>query len=139
VSGITDQLAGAVTSESSNRHRKAQRPEQAVHLAVADHLRRRGVPGLVWTHPPNGGARSAIEGALFKAMGARAGTSDFLLWHAGQSFALELKAEGGKATPEQTRFLADAELAGVKTCVAEGLDAAVRQLEAWGLLRGRLS
>jgi hypothetical protein len=44
--------------------RRRQRPEQIVHRAVVAHLKARAVPGLVFLHPANGGARSAIEGAI---------------------------------------------------------------------------
>jgi hypothetical protein len=62
-----------------------------------------------------------------------------LLWHQGKSFALELKAPAGRATKSQLQFLADMEKAGVCTCLAIGLDAALRKLEGWGLLRGRMT
>lgn len=120
------------------------RPEQAIHKAVAQHLRQRCTPGVVWWHTPNGamlgGKRNrkgiAIQGAIMKGLGVRAGVSDIIAVHAGKIFALELKAPGGRATDAQLEFLADMEKAGAFTCVAEGLDPAVRTLEAWGLLRG---
>jgi hypothetical protein len=59
-----------------------------------------------------------------------------LLWHDSKSFALELKAEGGRATEAQLQFLADMERAGANICLAEGLDPALAALEKWGLLRG---
>src|SRR5580765_5349350 len=97
------------------------RTEQQIHRAVVQHLRARGVPGLVFTHPPNGGARKPIEAAIFKSLGVRPGASDLLLWHDGKSFALELKAPGGRATEAQLAFLSDMERAGACTCLAEGL------------------
>ena len=42
------------------------------------------------------------------------------------------------ASATQLEFLADMERAGACTCLAEGLDAALRKLEGWGLLRGRV-
>lgn len=113
-----------------------QRPEQQVHRAVVQHLRQRGAPGVVFIHVPNGGKRKPIEAAIFKSLGVRAGASDLLLWHNRKSFALELKAQGGKPTEAQIEFLADMEKAGAFTCLAEGLDPALAALEEWGLLRG---
>ena len=113
------------------------RPEQEIHRAVVAHLRQRGVPGLVFTHPPNGGYRRPIEAAIFKSLGTRPGAPDLLLWHAGRSFALELKAQGGRATEAQLAFLSDLDRAGAYTALSEGLDRAITVLEAWGLLRGR--
>jgi hypothetical protein len=112
------------------------RPEQQIHRAVVQHLRQRGMPGIVFIHVPNGGKRRPIEAAIFKSLGVRAGASDLLLWHNRKSFALELKAAGGRATEAQLEFLADMGEAGAFTCLADGLDPALAVLEKWGLLRG---
>jgi hypothetical protein len=114
------------------------RAEQTIHRAVVQHLRARGVPGLVFIHVPNGGYRPPAEAAIFSGLGVRAGVSDLLLWHNGKSFALELKADGGRVTRGQREFLSDMESAGACTCLAEGLDRALKTLEAWGLLRGKM-
>jgi hypothetical protein len=103
------------------------RPEQQIHRAVVQHLRQRVTPGVVFIHVPNGGKRRPIEAAIFKALGVRAGVSDLLLWHDGKSFALELKAEGGRASEAQRQFLTDMERAGAFTCLAESLDRAWEQ------------
>ena len=113
------------------------RPEQKIHIAVADHLRRRGVPGLVWFHPANGGLRTKREASLLKAMGVRAGVSDLILIHNNRMFAMELKAPGGRASAEQLAFLSEVDAAGAHTAMPEGLDAALATLEAWGLIEGR--
>lgn len=118
-----------------SRSRGIRRPEQAIHKAVAQHLRTRAVPGLVWWHTPNGGARSKVEGAIFKAMGVRAGVSDFIFVHANRIFALELKAEGGRASEAQLKFLSDIDAAGAHTAMPSGLDPALATLEAWGLIK----
>lgn len=115
------------------------RPEQSIHRAVVQHLRRRGVPGLVYLHVPNGGRRSRVEAAIFQALGTRAGASDLLLFHDSKAYALELKAPGGRATTAQLQFLAEMAAAGAFTCLAEGLDRAIKALEMWGLLRGKVA
>ncbi len=115
------------------------RPEQQIHRCIVQHLRARGVPGLVFLHPANGGFRRRVEAKIFSGLGVRAGASDLLLWHDGKSFALELKAPGGRATDAQLAFLSDMEAAGAFCCIAEGLDRALKVLEAWGLLRGKAS
>lgn len=114
-------------------------PEQQIHRAIAQHLRTRAVPGLVWWHTPNGGSRGKIEGAILKAMGVRAGVSDFIFVHQGKIFALELKAEGGRASVEQLKFLSEIDAAGAFTALPVGLDAALATIEAWGLLKPNLS
>ena len=118
---------------------KIRRPEQEIHKAVVQHLRRRGVAGLVFVHPANGGRRSKVEAAIFQALGTRAGASDLLLFHDSKAYALELKAPGGRATTAQLQFLAEMAAAGAFTCLAEGLDRAVKALEQWGLIRGKMA
>jgi len=120
----------------SSRSRAIRRPEQAIHRAVAQHLRTRAVSGLVWFHVPNGGHRGKVEASILKSMGVRAGVSDFIFVHAGRIFALELKAEGGRATEAQMQFLADIDRAGAFTALPTGLSAALATLESWGLLKG---
>jgi hypothetical protein len=115
------------------------RPEQQIHRAVVQHLRQRGVPGLVLLHPANGGARKPVEAAIFKSLGVRPGAADLLLWHDGKSFALELRAEGCRPTVAQLEFLDDMKNAGAFTCLCEGFDRALKVLEVWGLLRERAS
>ncbi len=118
-----------------SRSRAIRRPEQALQRAVVEHLRLRGVKGLVFFHVPNGGARRRIEAGILKGMGVRAGVSDLILVHAGKIFAMEFKAPGGRATEAQMAFLSDIDAAGAFTAMPEGLDAALATLEAWGLLR----
>ena len=65
------------------------------------HLRARGVDGLVYFHVPNGGYRSRSEGAKFKAMGVRAGVPDLILFHQGRLHCLELKSDKGRPSESQ--------------------------------------
>ncbi len=90
-------------------------------------------PGLYFMHTPNGLARNATEGGIFKAQGLRKGWPDYSLdlplgrYH---GLRLELKAiNGAKPTPEQLEILARLELVGFKCCVAWGFDEAKRQIE----------
>ena len=122
-----------------------QRLEQTIQQAVFDHLRFRGVPGAVYWHTPQGayygGKRNrrgvSIQGAIMKKNGVRAGVSDVLILHDQKFFALELKSPGGRASAAQLEFIADVEAAGGFTCIAEGVDEAVKALESWQLLKGR--
>lgn len=68
-------------------------------------------------------------------MGMLAGVSDLILLHDGQAYALELKTEKGRATEVQDEFLVRFTAAGGIGYVARGLDAAIRSLEAWGILK----
>jgi hypothetical protein len=119
-------------------HRRAH-PEQQIQRALCDHLRLRAKRGVLWLHPANGGLRNPCEAARFKRMGVLAGAADLLLWHEGNSFALELKAPGGRLSDAQLEFLARFNDAGGHSACAEGLDRALAVLESWGLLRGRAS
>ena len=119
-----------------SRHLRRRRPEQLIQRALIEHLRIRGVTGLVYLHPANGGARSAIEGAIFKSLGVVPGAPDLLLWHQGRSYALELKADAGRVSESQVDMLDRLGKAGVTTAVATGIDSAIATLEGWQLLRG---
>jgi hypothetical protein len=125
----------ATATATGARHRR--RPEDAIQRAVFQHLRARGAPGLFAFHPANGGYRKPVEAAILKSMGVVAGVPDVIAIHEGRVFGLELKAEGGRATPKQQEAIAAMEAAGVFTAIAEGLDRALACLEAWGLLLGR--
>ena len=124
---------------------KRSHPEDEIQKAVADHIRMRGMPGLVSWHVPNGAKLGGklnrkgipIQAARLKGLGVRAGVSDWILVHAGKIFALELKPPGGGPSEAQLKFLADMEAAGAFVCVAVGLDRALAVLEQWGLLRGQ--
>ena len=116
--------------------RRRARPEQLIQKAVFDHLRQRGRPGVFAFHVPNGGYRKPIEAAIMKGLGVRAGVPDIIAIHQGRVYGLELKADGGRATPKQLQAVADMEAAGAYCCIAEGLDRALAVLESWGLLRG---
>jgi hypothetical protein len=77
------------------------RPEQQLQRAVLDHLTWRGVPNLFWMHIPNGGWRSPTEAMVLKGLGVTPGAPDIFLVHAGKTFGLELKTEGGRLSPAQ--------------------------------------
>lgn len=115
--------------------RRLQPSEAQIHMAVCDHLRLRARPDVLFLHPANGGARDAKTGAMLKRMGVLAGASDLLLWHNGNSFALEIKAPGGRPSEAQLEFLARFNDAGGHSAIAEGVDRALAVLAAWGLLR----
>jgi VRR-NUC domain len=113
-----------------------RRLEQQIQKALADHLRVRAAVGTYWFHPANGGARTAIEGAILKACGVRAGTPDLILIKDGKTFGLELKAPGGRVSPAQAQAHQEMKTAGAEVAVAVGIDEAIEQLEIWQLLRG---
>jgi hypothetical protein len=120
------------------RRRQAS-PEASLQRAVFQHLHARGAPGCFAFHVPNGGFRKPVEAAILKGIGVVAGVPDVVAIYQGRTYALELKADGGRATQKQLETIAAMEAAGAYTCIAEGLDRALAVLEAWGLLRGQVS
>jgi hypothetical protein len=115
---------------------RKRNPETAIQCTLVDHLKARGIPGLMWWHTPNEGYRTKSEAARLQAMGVLPGVSDLLLFHAGKLYCLELKAQGGRASEDQLAFVGAMDRAGAYTAIATGLDRALATLEAWGLLRG---
>jgi hypothetical protein len=119
-------------------------PEDGIQAAAVEHIRRRGVPGLVFFHVPNsskmGGKRTRtgvpLEAIRLKRLGFRKGVSDLVFIYCARIFILELKAPGNTPTKEQREFLADAAAQGATVAVATGLIEALRVLEGWMLLRG---
>lgn len=120
------------------------REEQEIHRAVVQHIRTRGVRGLIWFHPFNGafygGKRSkkgiSIQGSIATGLGVRKGVADLILLFNGNAYALELKSEQGRPTTEQMEFMSDWMAAGGSGCIAHGLDRALKCLETWGLIKG---
>jgi hypothetical protein len=126
------------------RPRRRAQPERQIHAAVIQHLRLRAKPDVVFWHTPNGAhygrsKKAAVHGAIMKSLGVRAGVSDICLVHAGKFFAVEIKAASGRSTEAQLKFRDDVTRAGGFASEAVGIDAALRCLETWGLLKGRVS
>lgn len=89
-----------------------RRDEQALHRSFIEHLRWRAPPNCWWCRIPNGGARTAIEGAIFKSLGVRAGAPDLLIVSAGRPLFVEFKAPGRRLSPVQIECHAALEGAG---------------------------
>ena len=120
------------------RSRRAQ-PEAAVQRAIFAHIRLRLAPGAFAFHCPNGGARRPIEVAILKGLGVTPGIPDIIAVKGGRMFALELKAGTGRLSDAQRAAHDALRAAGAEVATADSLDAALRQLEEWQLLRGAVS
>jgi hypothetical protein len=105
--------------------------------SLFQHIRVRGVAGLVAIHVPMGGYRRPVEAKILQGLGAAKGVPDVLLWHAGKSYAIELKSNSGRVSESQAAMLDWLDKAGVATAVAHGIDQAVSILEGWQLLKNR--
>jgi hypothetical protein len=117
---------------------RRRQPEAAIQKAVIQHYQMRCAAGTFLFAVPNGGARRPIEAAILKGLGVVAGVPDIIAIKDGRAYALELKAPGGRLSDKQRVTHQAMVKAGVQLAVADSLDAALRQLEEWLLLRGRL-
>ncbi len=117
--------------------RRQSRPEDIVQRAVFQHLKVRSAPGVFAFHVPNGGKRKPVEAAILKGLGVVAGVPDVIAIFRGNVYALELKAEGGRASEAQLEAIIRIRDAGGYAAIAEGIDRALACLEGWGILKGR--
>jgi hypothetical protein len=134
---------GAKVRLTGSRKKKRNAPEEDLQRACVEwaELASGRYPLLRrLIHVPNGGKRSKGEAGKMKAMGVKKGVLDLLLpLPSGRypGFAVELKAPGGKTTPEQDEWLEDFHQAGWLTGVCyslqEFIDLAMRFLDQRGL------
>jgi hypothetical protein len=110
--------------------------EDTIQRSLVQHLKLRAVPGVFWYAVPNGGARSPVEAAIMKSTGTRAGVPDLAFLHEGRAFYLEVKSATGRATEHQLQAISDINRAGGYAAIGQGIDACLRILEEWHLLRG---
>lgn len=121
--------------------------ENEIQRAIFTHLRTRAAPGVFAFHPKNGGIHQRGRRAgINSGLGVVAGVPDIILLKPDPLaptrclvFALELKTETGKLSPEQETALKAMERAGAICGVAYGLDAALRWLETRKLLKGTMA
>jgi hypothetical protein len=118
--------------------------ELALHMHVAALLRRAAAPGVIWFHPANGEKRDKATAHKLQQMGVMPGVSDLVLMIPCDTFTkagfvqpafLELKAAGGRLTPEQRDFHDRASLIGCLVGVAYTPEAALDILKRWGAIR----
>jgi hypothetical protein len=111
--------------------------EADIHQALVNQLRYRAVDTLTFWHTPNGAYHGSRpwEGARQKRYGVLPGVSDLIMVNEGKCYALELKADEGKPTKAQLKFLEKMAENGWQTAITHGLDAAIAKLEAWELIR----
>jgi hypothetical protein len=121
--------------KSLTQVKRRRRPEQQLHIQIANALPTVLKPEVLWLHIPNGGARTRIEGSILKAMGVRAGAADFLFVVAGRAVFIELKAADGRMTESQRDFAMAVTLAGGVYALAKSLEDVLGLLEPLGALR----
>jgi hypothetical protein len=109
--------------------------EAQLQRSLVDHLRWCARSDVWFTHIPNGGARTAIEGAIFKSLGVRAGAPDLLLVRSGQALFIELKAPGRKLSLSQVECHEALRRAGAAVETTDNIDHALGFLRRHGVLR----
>jgi VRR-NUC domain len=112
--------------------------EEAIQRAVFQHLCHRGVPGVFAFHPRNGSRDQRSLAGINSGLGVVSGVPDVIIIKDGRVFALELKTERGRLSPDQLKVHDEMRAAGCEVGVAYGLDQAVEWLEAKGILRGQV-
>ena len=121
---------------SQVRVRASAPKEFQIQIALVQHLRLRGAPGVVFFHPANGEHRDPRTAAKLKAMGVTPGVPDIVLCIDGRMYALELKRDhGGSLSPDQRAMHKRLEASGAFVATASGLDEALAILTMWGAFR----
>lgn len=112
--------------------------ENEIQRAVFRNLKDRGAPGVFAFHPKNGGLHQRGKASAINAvLGVVPGVPDVVAIKNGQTYALELKADGGIVSKKQVETMQAMQAAGATVALTNGLDAALSKLEEWGLLVGR--
>jgi len=88
-------------------------------------------PSLV-VHVANN-PRSKVAGAMQKAMGAKKGFPDLLVFHPKTTVAIEVKKEGQYTRPEQRAILSQLNDCGIHTAVCRSIEDARETMERAGI------
>lgn len=116
-------------------------PEDALQIACADFCRLALDPSVIWHHSVNEGKRGKAAAGIAKAMGQRAGWSDFvLIWSNGAPFApipligfVELKTLTGTLTDNQKTFRDDVKTIGTEWALCRSLAEFIAALKVFGV------
>jgi hypothetical protein len=131
----TPKLARLIGMPVKARKKPATEEHDAQVDLFREHIVPRLVAGAVAFAIPNGGHRAKREAGKIKAEGGAAGVPDIFAIHRGQVYFLEMKKlRGGKVSKDQRIMMARLVGAGAICAVANGLEQAIQQLEAWRLL-----
>lgn len=112
--------------------------ESALQIAVVEHLRLTGVPGLLFFSIPNEGKRTPANGARMKAMGMLPGVADLFVKVAHEwPLFLELKKIGETPRWEQSQFGLMATGARCHWAWTDNMDEALDILREYGAIRSK--
>jgi|SRR5690606_28191836 len=94
---------------------------------------------ITWFHPANGGKRTKVEAAVFRALGVKPGVPDVIILDRpprrpeAPGVTIELKRRrGGRLSPFQRQWIERMRELGWIAEVCEGADEAIRLLESLG-------
>lgn len=100
---VARQHPDTVKTRNAPRNRQ-DRPEQALQVSMLE-MAAIMLPGVLIFHIPNGGWRGALEAAIMKGLGVRAGVADLcVMLPGGKPVFVEVKAEGGRLQDAQKDF-----------------------------------
>jgi hypothetical protein len=114
---------------------KRNQPEARLHRAICQILKLSAFDDVLWLHPPNAGIRSGIEAGYLKSLGLLPGAADLLFWRGGKSYALEVKAAGGRLSDTQKAFRDRFIAAGGEWASVDNIDQAITVLRDWQLIK----
>lgn len=139
VAQLTEDVVFLVAGEVAKRKREdrglVKATEAQIQASIVRQLAHRAPKDCVWFHVPNGGSRHPIEARKLKGQGVMAGVPDLVIVHAGKIYGLELKSNRrGRLSRSQTGMHERMRAAGAQIATAWGVDEALDQLKAWGLL-----
>ena len=122
-----------MTLPASAYLRKRRKPEQGLHLAVAQYLNMALLEesGAFWCHVPNGGMRDVVEAALLKRMGTKPGVPDIIILFKRRTYGIELKSLEGRTSTAQKETQANMLRAGAKISICRSVDDVQMQLDKW--------
>ncbi len=118
-----------------------KRPEQALHIAVAQYLRVALKPPVWWSSIDHGaGKMSPASVGLRKARGVKSGIPDIIILWPNNKAGIELKAPGGRLSPAQKRTIEEWNAAGAYVGVCSSLEQVISDLTRLGIpLHAKLS
>lgn len=132
--GLSPRLRALLGGGKPKRKLKTEEHDAQVAL-FDDYLDTRLVAGAVAFAIGNGGKRHKKVAIAMKKEGVKRGIPDVEIIHASRVYFIEMKkARGGRLSTEQRVMIARLSAAGAICAVCNGLQEAVAQLEAWGLL-----
>jgi hypothetical protein len=123
----------------TTRRARRDQPEARLQSAACQVLLLAGAPGIIYLHIPNGMVSDPRTVAAMKGRGLRPGAGDLLIiTSGGHAHFLELKAPGGKQSPEQIAFEADCKANGTPYEVADNIGDAIRILTSWKAIDAKM-